>query len=69
LQRLRVNKEEVGRECWRERGRELPSQSQKKKGKLGEQSSSKGRQQRGCRDDLAAEIAPDSSRGTEIIGS
>lgn len=38
---LRVNKEEIGRECWRERGREFPSQRGERKGKLGEQSPSK----------------------------
>lgn len=30
---LRVNKEEIGRECWRERGREFPSQRAERKGK------------------------------------
>lgn len=59
---LRVNKEEIGRECWRERGREFPSQRGERKEKLGEQSPSKRRQPRGCRDDLAAESVTDSSR-------
>lgn len=50
---LKVNKEEIGRRCWRERGRELQSQIRKRKEKAGEQSSSKRRLPQGGRDDSA----------------